>query len=312
MKKNNAKAESSKDIRTAFIKFPHIVRILAALDRLYDYQCDNEDPEHIILLGESGVGKSTLVKRYARQHPRIEHDEYTEVPVLYMRIGPKPTRKALAQKSLEMLGDLLWFRGTEPQLTARFIGLLRTCRVRLVIVDEANHLVDGTGKKTLHTAADWFKCVIDDSKISYVFVGIPRVKRLLATNDQLRGRLREVIQIDRFSVANESAELEFRSALKNFKICMGDLPAIDISGATITRLFAFATDGRVRDICKLLARAVELAYAQPDPGLTDKVLAEAFRTVIYSGAPDNRNPFHETFNEMPLVKNDEPFAPEDH
>jgi hypothetical protein len=72
---------------------------------------------------------------------------------------------------------------------------------------------------------------------------------------------------------------------------------------------AFATDGRLRDIRRLLVRAVELAYEQPDPRLTDMVLAEAFRTVIYRGSPDKRNPFHKAFNELPLVEGDEPFAP---
>jgi hypothetical protein len=142
-----------------------------------------------------------------------------------------------------------------------------------------------------------------------VFVGIPRLKRLLATNDQLRGRLREVIEIDRFSVANKSAEHEFRSALKHFKGYMPNLPTIDISGAAVARLFAFATDGRLRDVRRLLVRSVELAYEKPEPGLTDAILAEAFRTVIYAGSPDSRNPFHKAFNELPLVKIDEPFAP---
>jgi hypothetical protein len=110
-------------------------------------------------------------------------------------------------------------------------------------------------------------------------------------------------------VANESAEREFRSALKVFKGYLRDLPTIDISGAAITRLFAFATDGRLRDIRRLLVRAAELAYELADPRLTDGILAEAFRTVIYPGSPDSRNPFHKAFNEMPLVKGDEPFAP---
>ncbi|GAB2871629.1 hypothetical protein GCM10027093_04080 [Paraburkholderia jirisanensis] len=306
---NNGSVEIVKDIRSTFIKFPHIVRIQAALDRLYHYRCENEEAEHMILLGESGVGKSTLVRRYVHKYPRVEHDEFTEVPVPYVRLSPSPTRRALAQTFLRALGDQFWRRGSEPELTERLIGLLRTCCARLVIVDEANHLIDGAGEKTLHAAADWLKCVIDDSRVSFVFVGIPRVRRLLATNDQLRGRLREVVQIDRFSVANQSAEREFRSALKHFKSCMRDLPTIDISGAAIARLFAFATDGRLREIRKLLVRAVELAYETPDPRLTDMVLAEAFRTVIYAGAPNSRNPFHRTFDMMPLVKSDEPFAP---
>lgn len=309
MNDKNQCTEIVKDIRLSFINFSHVKRIQAALDRMHEYRCGNEEAEHFMLLGESGVGKSTLLCRYVEKHPAIEHEELTEVPVLYAALGQSPTPKILANTLLKALGDPKWHVGKEVELTARLVFLIRQCRVRLVIIDEANHLIDRGGEKTLHTAADWLKRLVDATRVSFVLAGIPRTRRLLETNDQLRERFREVIEIDRFSVANTSAELEFRSVLKVFRMYLRDLPTIDISGAAITRLFAFATDGRLRDIRRLLVRAVELAYERADPRLTDAILAESFRTVIYPGASDKRNPFHKAFNEMPLVKGDEPFAP---
>lgn len=301
--------EIVKDIRLSFINFPHVKRILVALDRLHEYRCGNEEAEHVMLLGESGVGKSTLLAKYVAKHPAIEHEELTEVPVFYVALGQSPTPKILAHTLLKALGDPKWHVGKEVELTARLVFLIKQCRVRLVIIDEANHLIDRGGEKTLHTAADWLKRLVDATRVSFVLAGIPRTRRLLATNDQLRERFREVIEIDRFSVANKSAEHEFRSALGVFKGYLRELPTIDLSGAAIVRLFAFATDGRLRDIRRLLVRAVERACEQPEPRLTDAVLADAFRTVIYPGSPDKRNPFHKAFNEMPLVNGDEPFAP---
>lgn len=64
-----------QDIRTSFIRFPHVKKILDAMDRLYVYRCLNEEPEHLTLLGESGVGKTTLLIKYRDDHPVIEHDE---------------------------------------------------------------------------------------------------------------------------------------------------------------------------------------------------------------------------------------------
>lgn len=138
--------------------------------------------------------------------------------------------------------------------------------------------------------------------------GIPRTARLLDTNDQLRDRFREVIEIERLSIAPKPAALEFCSALRTFKRYLKDLPTIDISSPDVTSLFAFATDGRLRDIRRLLVRAVELAYEQPNPKLTNLILAESFRQVIYPRAPDDRNPFHQTFNKTPLVRIGEPFT----
>jgi DNA transposition AAA+ family ATPase len=297
------------DIRQSFINFPYIKKILAALDRMQDYQCANEEAEHIVLLGESGVGKSTLLTKYADSHPAIEHAELTEVPVLYMALSQSPTPKTMASTGLKVMGDPKWHVGKEVELTARLVFLIRQCRVRLVIIDEANHLIDRGGEKTLHNAADWLKRLVDATRVSFVLAGIPRTRRLLAANDQLRERFREVIEIDRFSVAKPPSEKEFRSVLNVFKQYLRELPTIDFSGPVIARQFAFATDGRLRDIRILLVRAVQLAYLEPSPRLTAAVLAEAFRTVIYAGSPDIRNPFHKEFNELPLVKGDEPFAP---
>jgi hypothetical protein len=177
MKNENPCTDVVKDIRLSFIHFPHVQRILAALDRMREYQCGNEEAEHIMLLGESGVGKSTLLVMYAKNYPAIEHEELTEVPVLYVVLGPSPTPKTLAHTLLKALGDPKWNVGREVELTARLVFLIWQCRVRLVIIDEANHLIDRGGEKTLHTSADWIKRLVDATRASCVLAGIPRTKR---------------------------------------------------------------------------------------------------------------------------------------
>lgn len=297
------------DIRSNFIYFHHVKHLLARLERMYEYQCSSDEPDHLMLVGESGVGKSALLEKYVAKHPPIQHEEFTEVPVLYVPLGQSPTPRILASTILQRLGDPKWNLGREIELTARLVFLIKQCRVRIVIIDEANHLVDRGGEKTLHTAADWLKRLVDATRVSFVIAGIPRVRRLLATNDQLRDRFREVVEIDRFSVATQFTEREFRSVLKVYKGYLRQLPTVDIASGAFAQLMAFATDGRLRDIRRLLVRAVELAYEQHSPRLTDLVLAEAFRAVIYPGSPDDRNPFLKAFNMMPLVKLDEPFSP---
>lgn len=74
MKDKNQCISIVKDIRLSFINFSHVKRILAALDRMHEYRCGNEEAEHIMLLGESGVGKSTLLFRYVEKHPVIQHE----------------------------------------------------------------------------------------------------------------------------------------------------------------------------------------------------------------------------------------------
>jgi hypothetical protein len=99
------------------------------------------------------------------------------------------------------------------------------------------------------------------------------------------------------------------SVLKTFSKLLEELPSVDISNDTIARQFVFATDGRLRDICRLLVRSVQLAGKESSPGITINILAQAFRDVIFPDAPNERNPFHKSFNGIPLTRPDEPFAP---
>ncbi|MGR2682420.1 TniB family NTP-binding protein [Chromobacterium haemolyticum] len=296
-------------IRKSFARFPHVKNIFKNLERVFDYSCGEEEAEHLMILGESGVGKSTLLRRFHALHPKIVREEYTEVPVLYVAIDSACSIKKLASSMLLALGSKYWDKGSESQLTYQLACLLKGCKVRMVILDEANHLVDKGGEKTHHNIADWIKRLSDATHLPFILAGIPRAERLLQTNDQLRGRFREVIPINPFSVKTPSAEKEFRRVLQGFQSLLGDLPSIDLSHPTITHSIAFATDGRLRELRKLLVRGVEIAYEQPEPKLTTRVLSQAFTAVIYRDAPDDRNPFSKKFKKVPLTKPGEPFAP---
>lgn len=298
-----------KLIRTSFVRFSHVHQLLQKLDDLYKYNCTNEEAENISLLGESGVGKTRLLKKFCNAHPRIEHKDFTEIPVLYTKVPPQGNIDSLASAMLQALGSPFWDKGKPKQLVYQLKCLITKCKVRMIILDEMNHLVDKRGIKTHHHIADWIKELSDEMGVPFVLAGIPRAERLLHTNDQMRSRAREVIIIQQFSVESDAAVKEFQSVLKSFATLMDGLPTIDLSHKTMARRMAFATDGRLRDIRSLLVRAVQLAFDQPSAQITMPILANAFRQVIYSNGPDDRNPFCENFKELPLTGLGEPFAP---
>ena len=299
----------TRAIRRSFARFPHVKTTLAELERLCSYDCADEEAEHLLIIGESGVGKSTLLRRFRDLHPPVARDEYTEVPVLYVALDSACSIKKLARSLLLELGSKYWDKGDESQLTYQLICLLRGCKVRLVILDEVNHLVDRGGEKTHHNIADWIKRLSDATHLPFVLAGIPRAERLLDTNDQLRSRFRQVISIQPFSMEDKSHENEFRSVLLSFQKLLDGIRSVDLSHPTVARSIVFATGGRLREIRKLLIRAVELAFERSVPQLTTADLSRAFETVIYRDAADARNPFSKRFSRVPLTKPGEPFAP---
>ncbi len=301
-------ADVVRAIRRCFAKFPQVKQALAALEELFASHLEGDPPEHLLLLGETGVGKSTLLEYMRDSHPRVNHETFTEVPVLYVPVPPACNIRKLAGAMLRALGSPYWNKGDEEDRTFQLIELLRGCKVRLVLLDEVNHLVDRGAQKTHHNVADWIKALEGAALVPLVLAGIPRAKKLVEVNDQLRGRFRR-LTIHPFSYQDEKSQREFRSALRTFGGLITGVDCSELSQESTARLFVFATHGRLRAIRDLLIAATRLAFAKKSSKLTKDILKEAFCVAIFEGAPDARNPFSSKFDGSPLIKVGEPFAP---
>jgi hypothetical protein len=249
------------------------------------------------------MGKSSLLHNYLEKHPPKVHEEYTEVPVLYAEVPASCTIKKLATILLRAIKSPFPLVGDEEDRTHQLVTLIRQCNVRLIIIDEVNHLVRG-GKKTRYLVGDWIKQLITKTRVPVVLAGIPNVRVLMQTNDQMASRFAETIAIDQFSAAADATN-PIGFALKAFKIALKDYPCIDLLDPNTQKLFAYATDGRLRSMCHLIVRAVEVGAK--GSGVNHKALATAFPAVIYDKCPPGRNPFLNDFDGIPLSKLGEPF-----
>ena len=64
----------------------------------------------------AGLGRTTLIKDYARQFPRYETQARTWIPAFYLETPSPVTVKGLAQKMLEELGDPAAYKGNQSAL----------------------------------------------------------------------------------------------------------------------------------------------------------------------------------------------------
>lgn len=306
---NKVISEITKNLRGCFAQFPQVQSILSRLDDLMAQDCTNAEPDHLLVLGESGVGKSRLLEHFVSLHPRIESTECTLVPVVYAETPNDCTPKKLATELLRAMGSPLWNKGNEQELTHQLLVLLKACKTHIVLIDEANHLVERGGVKSHYQLGDWVKLTARQARIPFVLVGTERARDLLVVNEQLRSRFRETIVLHPFSFETSQSTLRARSALKVFHDLLGDVDKLDISTETIARLVIFATHGRLREIRKLLIRWAEIGFRKSKPSLGINDLARAFDEVIFPETPKNRNPFLSDFNGLPLNMSGEPYAP---
>lgn len=296
-------------IKRCFVQFDHVKAVHERLRELSQFECGVDEPDMVLIVGDPGVGKSRLLQRFVDDFPRVEHETWTEVPVLSVLVPAKCSLSRLPGAMLQALGSPLWNKGNEEARTYQLETLLVKCRVRLVILVEVNHLIDRGKERSHYLLADWIKLLSERTRIPFALAGIDRARVLLRVNEQLADRVREVIQIEPFGVG-ERCRNQMGDALAAFNGLLGDIDRISLEDDSTARMFTFATAGRLRKVRQLLVRSVEIAAKQPKPRIDHAVLAEAFRTAVFKDAPDVRNPFVAAkFDGLPLNRPGEPYHP---
>lgn len=139
------------------------------------------------ILGPSGSGKTTAARRYrdAVEARGLHRDG--ERPVLIVPLDRACTSRRFFSSILRELGDGFYDKGTEETLQKRAYEALRRFGVRLLIVDEVQHLAFRSTERN-HTT-DTLKRVLDDGLCPLCLVGTDEGRTFLNSNPQLSNRL---------------------------------------------------------------------------------------------------------------------------
>ncbi|MGG0934511.1 TniB family NTP-binding protein [Brevibacillus centrosporus] len=145
-------------------------------------------PRHLFLYGESGVGKSTLLRKYAAANPGyVDVDEYgTEYdirPVVYTDLPQPFTISEFYQHIVRALGA--------PQLAGVRVGdvkrqalsLIEQQRVEMLILDEMDYILTSRSVKPIE-AMEAIKSLTNIGNISVVCAGTTATKQLSEINFQ--------------------------------------------------------------------------------------------------------------------------------
>jgi hypothetical protein len=299
-------SRASFTFRGEVITHPEFCRAVREIARRHKRRKVAKAVEGMLLVAQTGCGKSTVLEYYENCFPRQVVDGVTSIPVLRVSTPESPTVKSLAESILMALGDPLSDKGTTPNKTHRIVHLLKECCVEVLMIDEFQHFQDGHRKSELSRVSDWLKNLTEAVKIPLILCGLPRAISVLYSNPQLRRRFGAPHYMEPFSMDSKAKIKQLRGVLNVIQLAL-PCPCIEISNSDMASRFYYATHGLMDYIVKIVDDAVSRGGSGLDGLITQEDFAEAFRRCIWFGAPDDLNPFVENSVLRLLNKPMEPF-----
>ena len=260
------------------IYYPRMKQLLAQVEECHQSTQISERPLCMRISGPSGSGKTTLVSIHQKKYPDIETPTGLEKSVLYSRIPCPAYIGGLASKLLRDLGDPFYSKSAKITIhTQRLYSLLKACKVKIIFLDEVQHLVDRNSQKLLRDSSDWFKELIDETNIPIVFLGMPDSDKIFIENEQLSNRTRLV---------ENTAPFDYNDTFRKFLYLLDlSLPLSELSGFAdpeISKRIYISTKGLIKHVRDLTVESVAIAIQNQSVKVTMPMLAHAYNRILHN------------------------------
>ena len=292
-------AERYSIIEHLLIMHQGFTSLLAELDYCNLYTSSNSihNPPCLAILGETGAGKTTLVHEWLARnnHTCTQTPQGSLIPYLYVSVPAKASIKGTAAAFLTTLGDPNPGRGTQWNMVTRLHTLLKSCQVRMIFVDEFQHILDHDTQRVLGAVTDFLKDIINQSAIPMILIGQKgEAEPILRSNPQLSRRVGTPRYMHPFpwDRSRPKTITEFRTIMETID---QQLP-FDLSGLgkeEMAHRFHYATNGSLGWIMHLIRHAAHLAIAEQCSTLNRVLFQHAYDACIAGTvmAEQKINPF---------------------
>jgi len=280
-------------VENLYIHFPRNEATLKAIKDCHSHAKVSKESEGMLIQGDTGAGKTTIVRLYMKDYPRLHTEEKTIVPVLCATVPVPATCKSLVTALLIAIGDPAAEKGTLISQTLRLKRYLEACEVELIILDEFQHFQDRDSQKVLKTVSDWLKVLIDETRVPIVLAGLPYSHTILDAdgNEQLQRRFAIRIVLEAFRYETSRERQDFRRFLNVIDENLPLAEKSDLADASTSLCIYEATHGVVANVMKLIRHSAVIALESNCERITMDILGLAYEQRLAANNPSQPNPF---------------------
>lgn len=266
--------------------------------------------------GPSGVGKTTLRKRFSREYPAEPDGAVVRLTggltmvadrhrLITLRMPESPTVKGLAREILKAYGDEFWNRGDEYSLGDRVDRFIAASHTDAIMIDDAQRAIERSGTVVSDKLIDWIKSRHETNCVGFVLLGLGNLRHLFEADRQIERRWDAEIRLEPYAwfhpdgTENLEGQGNFIGLLAKFRD-LSPIPfKVDIENDDIAYRFFYLSRGLVDGVKKVLLRGVRLmrrtGSKEFDLPLLEQATIAAFRLHQHG----MQNPFSGNFRAEP-------------
>jgi type II secretory pathway predicted ATPase ExeA len=169
-----------------WLSHPYAARVLEELELVYHQPRISGAPIGRSIIGQSGTGKTTLLKHFVGLH---QTDGIC--PPLFISVPSGPNLNSLLTSILEAVNDFKPSARTASEKSHRILRILGEIKPPIIIFDEAQNLAEGTTKQSRNCINE-IKTISNNLAIPTVLAGTDDLRPVITYDTQYARRWRPV------------------------------------------------------------------------------------------------------------------------
>jgi type II secretory pathway predicted ATPase ExeA len=224
---------------------------------------------NLLLVGQTNNGKTMIVEKFRRSHLPVDATATTNgiasIPVLKVQMPPGPDEHRFFGAILDALG----LPSAPNDRTARrqdaAVRLMRATAVRLLVIDEVQNLLSGTGTQQ-RRFLNLLRWLGNELQIPLVAVGTAEALRALQSDDKLANRF------EPFALPPWRDGKEYRRLLCTLEAVLPLRRPSGLADSALAQKILTAAEGILGEVVAIVTRAAVLAVTSGTEAISAKML----------------------------------------